>query len=153
MRPPHLLRLRSSRQGARESGTTRAPANGWCQGVCRYESRKRSQLLYCPSLGRNLSDCQRQTSQKRTSGQRRSNFSGVARRSPADESHDKLTLVGRRLVGKLRQPRLHPPISDGLPTPIFMSPYYYYFPHRSFLNPVVSQARSLCNVQTANRVR
>jgi hypothetical protein len=31
------------------------------------ESRKRSQLLYCPLLQRNLSDCQRQTSQKRTS--------------------------------------------------------------------------------------
>jgi len=28
----------------------------------------RSQLLYCRSLGRNLSDCQRQTCQKLTSG-------------------------------------------------------------------------------------
>src|ERR1039458_7463504 len=36
--------------------------------VCRYESRKRSQLLYCASLGENLSDCQGQTSQNRTSG-------------------------------------------------------------------------------------
>jgi hypothetical protein len=31
-------------------------------------SRKRRQLLYCPSLERNLSDCQQETSQKRTSG-------------------------------------------------------------------------------------
>ena len=39
--------------------------------VCRYESRKRSQLLYCVSLGENLSDCQGQTSQNKTSGPRR----------------------------------------------------------------------------------
>src|SRR5664279_4759211 len=32
-------------------------------------SRKRRQLLYCPSLERNLSDCQQETSQKRTSGE------------------------------------------------------------------------------------
>jgi len=33
------------------------------KGGYQYESRKRSRLLYCLSLGRNLSDCQWQTSQ------------------------------------------------------------------------------------------
>jgi hypothetical protein len=38
----------------------RSPFSGETRStrVCRYESRKRSQLLYRPSLGKNLSDCQ-----------------------------------------------------------------------------------------------
>ena len=38
-------------------------------GVCRYGSRKRSLLLYCPPLGRHLSDSPGQTSPEPTSGQ------------------------------------------------------------------------------------
>ena len=37
------------------------------KGVYRYQSRKRIQFLHCPSLARNVSDCQRQISQKPTS--------------------------------------------------------------------------------------
>jgi len=41
--------------------------NSYTEARLSDESRKRSQLLYCPLLQRNLSDCERQTSQKRTS--------------------------------------------------------------------------------------
>jgi len=54
----------------------RAPANSEPRGPQRMvdasafvgTNPERSQLLYCPSLRRNLSDCQWQTSQNRTSG-------------------------------------------------------------------------------------
>jgi hypothetical protein len=48
-------------------------------GVYQYESRKRSQLLYRRSLGRNLSDCHPETSHNKTSGQLPGPASGVGR--------------------------------------------------------------------------
>src|ERR1019366_9122591 len=76
-------RIRNGKSARRQkSGFTAHSRIEVAAGVCRYESRKRSELLHCPSHGRNLCDlllaCQKSDS-------------GLAGVSLRGERHDELS--------------------------------------------------------------